>query len=57
MAGGGKKGDTIVKEPVSHGSVSRKVSRSMVVTSLLKCHDEKLPLEGFILSAEIVISF
>jgi len=54
---GRKKQDTIVKEPVRHGSVSSKVSRSRAVASLLKYHDEELPLEGFILSAEIVISF
>ena len=54
---GGKKRDTIMRKPVRHGSVSRKVSRSRAVTSLLKCHDEKFPPEGIILSAAIVISF
>jgi len=54
VIGGEKKKATIVKKPARHVFVSKKVGRSKATTSLLKCHDGRLPLEGFVLSAEPV---
>lgn len=54
VIGGEKKKATIAKKPARHVFVSKKVGRSKAATSLLKCHDGRLPLEGFVLSAEPV---
>ena len=54
VIGGEKKKAAIVKKPARHVFVSKKVGRSKAATSLLKCHDGRLPLEGFILSIEPV---
>ncbi|RPB03179.1 DUF1604-domain-containing protein [Choiromyces venosus 120613-1] len=51
---GGEKKAAIVKKPVRHVFISKKASKSKAATSLLKCHDGRLPLEGFILSTKPV---
>ncbi|CAZ82141.1 unnamed protein product [Tuber melanosporum] len=54
VIGGEKKKAAIVKKPARHVFVSRRVGKSKATMSLLKCHDGRLPLEGFILSTEPV---
>ncbi|CUS08697.1 unnamed protein product [Tuber aestivum] len=54
VIGGEKKKAAIVKKPARHVFISKRLGKSKASTSLLKCHDGRLPLEGFILSTEPV---